>query len=126
VNHPHPLKLETPFVSQRYKNPPVNLTDFKAKKAEEGAVRIKAGTKTFLVMPPELMGDDQYLEFIKLEGTPESIVDQAHMLMGDRYDEFVEAGGSAILLLSIIAEAGEVRAETQGVDPGGSGASSRS
>jgi hypothetical protein len=116
-------------MSQRYKMPPVNLTDFKAKKAEEGAVRIEAGTKTFVILPPEMMSDDVYSEFIKLEQSPEQIVDQARMLMGDDYDEFVDAGGSAILLLSIIGEAAKERgkaASAQGADPGESGASSSS
>ena len=113
-------------MSQRYKLPPVNLTDFKAKKAEEGAVRIKAGTKTFVVLPPEMMSDDVYSEFIKLEQNPEQIVDQARMLMGADYDEFVAAGGSAILLLSIIGETAKTRRQDQGVDTGESGASSPS
>lgn len=111
-------------MSQRYKLPPVNLNDYKAKKAEEGAVRIKVGTRTFVVLPPELMSDDTYTEFIRLEGQHESIVDQARILMGDEYDEFVAAGGSAILLLTVIAEAGTERRNGQGADTGESGASS--
>lgn len=112
-------------MSQRYKLPPVSLADFKAKKAEEGAVRIEAGDRVFVVLPPELMADDTYSEFIKYEGSPESIVDQARLLMGAEYEEFVAAGGSAILLLSVIAEAGQAK-NGQGADVGESGASSPS
>lgn len=114
-------------MSQRYKPPPFNLTDYKAKKADEGAVRITAGDREFVVLPPELMDDDTYTKFVKLEGSVETVVEQARMLMGDdEYAAFVEAGGSAMLLLSMIAESSSQWSDAQGASPGESVASSTS
>lgn len=110
-------------MSKRYKIPPINLTDYKAKKAEEGAVPIVVGDRTFYVRPSELMSDAEYEAYNAVKG--EDIVAQARLMMVD-YDDFVAAGGSAILLLSIVKDHMEAQAAAQGVEPGESEASSTS
>lgn len=110
-------------MSQRYRTPPVDLADFKARKATEGAIPIVADGRTFYVRPPELMTDGEYVRMQEVKGA--DIVAQARLMMDD-YDDFVAAGGSAVLLLGIVKEHAEARTAEQGVDPGGSVASSGS
>lgn len=93
----------------------VKLTDFKAKKADEGAIEIEADDgKIFRVDPPELWDDD----VAELQSAGDT-VGLAHALIGDEYPDYIAAGGNAMLLMSIIAE-------VHGVDVGESKASSGS
>ena len=110
-------------MSKRYKVPPVDLADYKAKKAEEGAIPIRANGSTFYVRPVECLTDDEYFSYSKAKG--DDIVGQARIMIDD-YDGFVAAGGSAMLLLSIVKDHVERVAAEQGVDPGESPASSDS
>lgn len=114
-------------MSKRYKIPPVNFQDFKAKRKEEGAIPVVMpdgdGERTFYVLPPDLLGDDQIKDFFRLEG--EDPVAQARMMMED-YDDFVELGGSAMLLLTIIQETTAAIDAAQGADSGEDAASSPS
>lgn len=110
-------------MSQRYRIPPVDLADFKARKAVEGAIPIVAGDRTFYIQPPELLSDDDWLRLQEVKGR--DLVAQARLLLDD-YDDFVAAGGSAVLLLSIVKDHALARSAEQGVEPGGSVASSSS
>lgn len=110
-------------MSQRYKIPPVNFQDFKAKRSEEGAIPIDMGERIFYVLPPDLIEDKNIRRFFELEG--QDPVAQAQIMMTD-YDDFVAAGGSAMLLLSIIDDVQKKQSAEQGASPGESEASSTS
>lgn len=79
----------------------VKLTDFKARKADEGAIEIEddAG-EIYRIDPPELWPDE-----ITRMSQDEDTIGVARALIGDdRYDAFTAAGGNAMLLMSIIGE----------------------
>ena len=102
---------------------PINLSDFKAKIAEEDAIPVIAGDRTFYIRPVHLLTD---AEFKAMQDSDDNdIVGQARLLVDD-YDAFVAAGGSAVLVEAIIKAAAKQHAADQGVDSGGSGASSTS
>jgi hypothetical protein len=100
-------------MSQR-DNRRVLLSDFKARKEEEGAIDIETDDGTvFHVPPPELWPDD-------FQAIAEDNLAFATALIGgpEQYAQFVEKGGSALLLLSLIkerhgAEAGELSASSR-------------
>lgn len=80
----------------------VKLSDFKAKKADEGAIEIEVDDGTiFKIEPPELWSDE-----ITTMSQNDDNIGVARALIGpDRYDAFVAAGGNAMLLMAIIGEA---------------------
>ncbi len=64
--------------------------------AEHPPIVIRAGAETFTAMPPQLWPD----EAIELATTDP--VGAARIVMPDDYDAFVEAGGSAAVLMHIL------------------------
>lgn len=92
----------------------VKLSDFKAEKADEGAIEIEDDNgEIYHIDPPELWSDD-----ITALNDADDNIGVARALIGgdDQYEKFVAAGGSAMLLLSIIGD-------THGVSVGESKAS---
>lgn len=80
----------------------VVLSDFKAKKRDEGAIEIEAEDGTvFRIDPPALWPDDALVL-----AKEKRAVELATLLLGgeDGYRAFVAAGGSAALLDAIIGE----------------------
>jgi hypothetical protein len=108
-------------MSQRYKMPPIDFEDFRDTYDREHSVPVKLGGKVFTIKAPELLSDEQYRT---LEGSedPEVI---ARLLIDD-YDEYVAAGGTAILAGVIMAQQAEERAKVLGGSLGESAASSDS
>lgn len=78
----------------------VKLSDYKDRKADEGAIEIETDDgQVWRVAPPELWPDD----VLSLAERDDS-VGAARLLIGERYDEFVKAGGSAMLVMSIVKD----------------------
>lgn len=79
----------------------VKLTDFKAKKADEGAVEIETDDgEIYRVDPPELW-DDSITEMSQNDDN----IGVARALIGpDRYAAFIAAGGNAMVVMSILAD----------------------
>lgn len=78
----------------------INLQDFKERKDREGRIEIETGEggPVFTIPPPEVWSDDV------IDGTLND-VEVARALIGeDRYPEYIEAGGTALMLAAIIAE----------------------
>lgn len=78
------------------------------------SVEIVAGRKTFSVPVPALWPDAALTA-----AASEDLITAARLLLGKDYDAFVEAGGTAVILFTILAEA-------HGVTPGESSASTGS
>lgn len=96
----------------------VRLSDFKAKKRDEGAIIIEADDGTeFRVEPPELWSDD----ILTMSADRARVVEMATAMLGgeEEYSRFVAAGGSAAVLSAIVAD-------EHGLDVGESAASSSS
>lgn len=96
----------------------VKLTDFKAKKRDEGAIEIEADDGTvFRVEPPELWSDD----IVSMSADRTQVIEMATALLGgeEEYERFKAAGGSAAVLSAIVAD-------EHGLDVGESAASSGS
>lgn len=94
----------------------VKLTDFKAKKADEGAVEIEADDgEIYRIDAPEVWSD----EIAELAQSEDQVAVARALIGEDRYDAFVAAGGTAMLVMAIVSEA-------HGIQPGESSASSRS
>ena len=68
----------------------------KAELAKTTPVEIVAGDETFTVLPP-ILWPDEVFEVTDMAG--------ARILLGDRYEALVAAGGTAKLLFSIITDA---------------------
>jgi len=92
-----------------------NLQDYKASKADEGAIFIDAGDRTFRV-PPPLLWDDDVTEAAAAGRATE--VGEA-LLGTDDFAAFRKAGGTGTLLMSMVNE-------VHGADVGESSASSDS
>lgn len=95
----------------------VVLSDFKAKKRDEGAIEIEAEDGTvYRIDPPELWPDEA-----AVAAQAEDVVGLATALIGgpEKYQEFVAAGGSAAIVSSVLAE-------VHGIEVGESSASSTS
>lgn len=86
-------------MSKRHKIPPVNLADFKAKKAEEGQIPVDTGGRVFYIKSPLTLSDDDFRTLT----TGDDPIASARLLVDD-YDEFVAAGGSAALVGAIVSE----------------------
>lgn len=81
------------------------LSDYKDTKRREGAIHIDAGEKTFVIDPPELWSDEAL-------ASAENPLKIGPLVMGEEaFAEFVEAGGSGGILLSMIGD-------VHGVSPG--------
>lgn len=79
----------------------VKLSDFKAKKADEGAIEIETDDGTvFRVDPPELWDD----ELTELSQNDDNVGLAKRLIGEEEYPAYVAAGGNAMLLMSIIAE----------------------
>lgn len=76
----------------------VVLADFKAKKEQEGAIDIETDAGVFTIPPPELWPDEA------IEQMDSDPVAASKALLGDRYTEFVAAGGSAALIMAIVGD----------------------
>lgn len=110
-------------MSKRYKHAPVNLSDFKDKAEREGCIPVVTDSGTFYIRPPHLLSDDEYRTFLATDDADH--VAQARILLGeDKYEAFVEAGGSAMIVGAILAEAIEAEQAEQGASSGESEASS--
>lgn len=93
----------------------VKLSEYKERKRAEGGVEVEADDGTvFVVDPPELWSD----EVLELSQAGDNFA-AARGLLGDQYEAFTAAGGSAATLLGILKEA-------KGLDVGESQASSSS
>jgi hypothetical protein len=110
-------------MSKRHKIPPINLSDFKDKLEVEGKIPVIVGDLTFYIKPPTLLTDDEYRTLRSLDD--DDLISQARLMVDD-YDGFVAAGGSAMIVNQIVAEAALTQTSEQGVGPGESGASSTS
>lgn len=75
----------------------VVLSDFKARKEQEGAIDIETDSGVFTILPPELWPD------AALDPDADPITG-ARALLGDRYDDFVAAGGSAAIISAIVTD----------------------
>lgn len=79
----------------------VKLTDFKDKKKDEGAIEIETADGTvFRIDPPELWTD----EVMRLAQDDDNLAVAALLIGLDSYDDFVAKGGSAALVMAIIAD----------------------
>jgi hypothetical protein len=80
----------------------VVLADYRARKEEEGAVYIDAGTETFRVPPPVCWPDS----FLTVANSGDNVA-LATLLLGgpEAFARFAEAGGTAALLLGIVQDA---------------------
>lgn len=88
-------------MSKRSSPARVLLSDFKAKKEEEGAVDIDCGDgKVFRIPPPVLWSDEQLSAARSAQADPIG----AYRSIFPWYDEFVAAGGSAAILDAVIQE----------------------
>jgi hypothetical protein len=68
-------------------------------------IHITAGEQTFEVPPPVMWPDSVLVAAGKAEqNDPAGVVEMAHGLLGDRYDDWVAAGGTAMLLFTIMRE----------------------
>jgi hypothetical protein len=76
-----------------------NLGDFKEKKNREGAIEIETERGTFVIDAPELWSDEVATAAMQGDAT---LLGPA--LLGAAYDEFVAAGGNAVILMSIVEE----------------------
>lgn len=76
-----------------------DLSEFVERKRDQGAVEIVAGGQTFTIDPPEVWSD----EVLILSTTDP--VGAARALMGEQYEPFVAAGGSASRVLAILQDA---------------------
>lgn len=96
----------------------VRLTDYKAKKRDEGAIEIEADDGSVFRVDPPLVWSD---ETLALSQDRTKVVELATSLLGgpEEYERFLAAGGSAALLSGILAE-------EHGADVGESAASSSS
>lgn len=103
--------------------PPINLDTFKQAIADADAIPVEAGGKTFVIRPPHLLSDEEFAAFRAL-GDDDDVA--AARIMVDDYDAFAAAGGSAVLVGLIIAQAAEDKQAEQGATPGESGGSSTS
>lgn len=112
-------------MSKRHRVPPVDLADYKAKKQVEGGIEILADGRVFVIPPIQCMTDEQFQQFQKARKDGGDLVAQARSMLDD-YDAFVAAGGTALLLLSIVADHVRKVTAVQGVEPGESLASSLS
>lgn len=79
----------------------VVLTDYKAKKVEEGAVDIDLGDGTVVTIPPPPVWSDA----VVAAGRAQDLEAAGRALLGDAdYDRFVAAGGSGTLLNAIVLD----------------------
>lgn len=92
-----------------------NLQDFKAGKADEGAILIEADGRTFKVPPPLLWSDEVTEAATRGQA---SFVGEA-LLGSDDFAAFRAAGGTGTILMAMISE-------VHGADVGESSASSDS
>ena len=77
-----------------------NLQDYKASKADEGAVFIDAGDRTFRI-PPPLLWDDDVTEAARAGKSTEF----GNALLGaEDFAAFRAAGGTGTLLMSMVNE----------------------
>lgn len=96
----------------------VKLSDYKAKKEEEGAIDLVMDDETVWRIPPAELWPDAVGEMLAKQdplGAARALVEAT----GKNYAEFVAAGGSAAIVLSVVGE-------EQGMDVPESGASSSS
>lgn len=77
-----------------------NLQDYKASKADEGAVFIDAGGRTFRVPPPLLWGDD----VTEAARTGQAVAFGESLLGAEDFAAFRAAGGTGTLLMSMVNE----------------------
>lgn len=79
----------------------VVLNDYKSKKRDEGAIDIETDGGVFSIDPPELWPDGA--QKAAQSGDNEAL---GVLLLGGRgeYDQFVTAGGTAMILLGIVQD----------------------
>lgn len=79
----------------------VNLADFKAKRRDEGAIDVVAEDgNTYRIDPPELWPDEA-----SERAEAGDLVAAARAVMGaEQYEAWVAAGGTASLVMAIIAD----------------------
>lgn len=77
----------------------VKVSDYKAKKADEGSIEIEMDDGTVYKVPPVELWSDAVL--MMSESDP---VGCARAVMGAEYDAFVNAGGGAALMLGIVQD----------------------
>lgn len=88
--------------------PPIALGDYKAQKMDEGATPVVDENGVTHLIPPPAMWSDAAVD----AATAGDVVAASKALLGDDgYTSFVEGGGSAALLMSIIED-------EQGATPG--------
>lgn len=75
------------------------LTDYKDRQRENEII-IETEGGNFTIPPPELW-TDEILEVVEKGDA----IPSARVLLGDRYDAFVDAGGSAALVMAIVKDA---------------------
>jgi len=82
----------------------VNLAEFR-QRFDAASIEIDAGDETFVIPPPQLWSDELVEAAGKIDPNDgASSITFARALLGDRYNRFVECGGSAVLLAAIIEE----------------------
>lgn len=86
----------------------VKLSDFKAKKEEEGAIDIEMDDETVFRIPPPELWPDTVGECL---AKGETLVAARALIEanGQNYEEFVAKGGSATIILGVI---GDIHGET--------------
>lgn len=75
----------------------IRLPEWEAERLEAGGVEIEtADGQVFVIPPPELWSDEVQ--------TSKGIMGNARAFLGDRYEAFVAAGGSAAVVNAIVTE----------------------
>jgi hypothetical protein len=83
----------------------VNLAAYKAEKQAEHGIEIEGENgEVFRVDPPHLWPDEVLEQLDTAGGLSTGTVRVARALLGDQYDAFVAAGGSAALLSMIVED----------------------
>ena len=81
--------------------PRVNLTDYLDKKGSEGGFDIDLPDGSSIAIPPPEVWPEEVAN-----AGQEDVKAIAKALLGDRYDEFIAAGGSSFALASMVQEFG--------------------
>ena len=74
-------------------------------RAEHPDIEIETDDGQVFVVPPAQLWSDEQIKQIQNSG--ENALIMARALLGDEYDKFVAAGGTAALLAHIVAESGK-------------------
>lgn len=78
----------------------ISLAEFKARRRDDEALIIDTDDGGEFVVDPSVLWPDEAMALLAAN----DIVGAARAIIGDRYDAFIAAGGSAAILAAIIEE----------------------